>query len=58
MSTILYVVGARPNYPKVAPLLWSADRGRPQYLRTQRFVKIRSSGLEISHWQDAPDDVS
>ncbi|HEY3352220.1 MAG TPA: UDP-N-acetylglucosamine 2-epimerase (non-hydrolyzing) [Polyangia bacterium] len=32
MSTIVYVVGARPNYPKVAPLLWSADRDRHRHV--------------------------
>jgi UDP-N-acetylglucosamine 2-epimerase (non-hydrolysing) len=32
MSTVLYVVGTRPNYPKVAPLLWSADRQRHRHV--------------------------
>jgi UDP-N-acetylglucosamine 2-epimerase (non-hydrolysing) len=32
MSTVLYVVGARPNYPKVAPLLWSADREKRRHV--------------------------
>jgi UDP-N-acetylglucosamine 2-epimerase (non-hydrolysing) len=32
MSTITYVVGARPNYPKVAPLFWSADRSRHRHV--------------------------
>jgi UDP-N-acetylglucosamine 2-epimerase (non-hydrolysing) len=32
MSVILYVVGARPNYPKIAPLLWGADRARHRHL--------------------------
>jgi UDP-N-acetylglucosamine 2-epimerase (non-hydrolysing) len=32
VATLLYVVGARPNYPKVAPLLWAADRGRHRHV--------------------------